>query len=149
MIVVFAVMAILATISIAAFVSYNKAQILQVAAGDFTSTLSLAKSRASSQTKPTQCDQQVLNGYKVVLSVSSGSYELHVVCSGTFEYKIGNTIYLPKNVTFSPAPVSTYFLFPIIVSGVKGSGGNPPYTVSLSAYGVTKTITLDATGTIR
>lgn len=148
MIVVFAIIAILATVSIAAFVNYNKSQILQIASSELTSTLNLAKSRAASQAKPVTCDQQILNGYKVVLSTLSNSYELHVVCSDTFEYKIGNTSNLPKNVSFSPDPTSTYFLFPVIVSGVKGSS-QPPFTISLTAYGITKNIIIDATGTIR
>ncbi len=144
MVVVFGVIAILSTVAIAGFVNYNRTQILQTGVSELSSTLNLAKSRAISQTKPQECSQQILNGYKVVLSVSNNSYSMYAVCSGTFEYKIGQTIYLPQNVAFKPDPTSTSFFFPIIVGGVTGQG-----TIYLTAYGVTKTIVVDSTGGIK
>lgn len=144
MIVVFAVITILSTIAIVSFVNYNKSQILQVGVSELQSAFNLARSRAVSQTKPSQCDQQILNGYKIVLNVSQNTYDMYAVCSDTFEYKIGVTSKLPKNVVFSPDPTSTSFFFPIIVSGVQTPG-----TIYLTAYEVTRTITVDSTGNLR
>lgn len=141
MIVVFTVIAVLSTISIAAFVSYNRSQVLQIGADEVSQALVLARSRSVSQTKPDQCSSQVLDGYKVILNISDSSYRVIAVCSDTFEYQIGNTSYLPKNVTFSQQTTSTSFFFPIIVSGVQGQG-----TIYLTAYGKNKTISVTSTG---
>lgn len=146
LIVVFSIIAILSVIGVAAFVNYSRVQTLESASSDLVSALLVAKSRALSQVKPTsqapQCDSSsVLNGYNVVLNVSSNSYVLNVVCSN-FTYAI-TTNTLPKNVTFSPSPTSTILFFPIISSGVQGYG-----TIYLSAYGSTKTITVDPTGVV-
>lgn len=142
-VVAFAVMAVLATVAVASFVNYSKIQVLQIASSELSSTLNLAKSRALSQTKPSSCQGQTLNGYKVALSVANSSYNLYAVC-GSFEYKIGETSFLPQNVLFSPMPTSTSFFFPVIVSGVSGSG-----TIYLTAYGNTKSITVDSIGGVR
>lgn len=146
MIVVFAIITVLATVAIVSFVNYNKAQVLQIAVGELQATFNLARSRAISQTKPTQCESQTLNGYRVLLNVSQNTYDLYAVCSDTFDYKIGSTLKLPKNVIFSPEPTSTSFFFPVIVSGARFQGSGIIY---LTAYGITKTITVDPTGNLR
>lgn len=144
MIVVFAVLTVLSTVAIVSFVNYNKTQVLQVAVGELQSTFNLARSRALSQVKPADCDSQTLNGYKVILNVSQNSYDLLAVCSDTFEYKVGETFKLPKNVVFSPDPTPVSYFFPVIVSGVQGAG-----TIYLTAHGVTKTIVVDSSGNLR
>lgn len=148
LIVVFSIIAILSVIGVAAFVNYSRVQSLEQASSGLVSTILVAKSRAISQVKPTsqapQCDNNaVLNGYNVVLSPSSNSYVLNVVCSN-FIYPI-TTIVLPKNITFSPFPTSTTFFFPIISSGVQFQGSGIIY---LSGYGNNKTITVDQTGVV-
>lgn len=143
MIVVFAVISILSTVAIAAFVNYNKSQVLQIAASNITATLGLAKSRALSQAEPSQCinPQQILNGYEVDLTFSDNSYTLYAVCGGN-HYSIQKN-YLPKNVTFGASSQQTFF-FPVIVSGVVGSG-----TIYLNGYSSTKTVVVDSIGGIK
>lgn len=143
MIVVFAVISILSTVAIAAFVNYNKSQVLQIAASNISATLGLAKSRALSQSKPAQCvsPSQILNGYEVDLTFSDNSYTLYAVCGGN-HYSIQKN-YLPQNVAFGASSQQTIF-FPVIVSGVVGSG-----TIYLTGYGSTKTVVVDAIGGIK
>ncbi len=135
LVIVFSIISVLSIIGIAAFVNYGRIQALQAAATQLSSTLSLAKSRAISQTKPTQCSNQILNGYKVVISTTNNSYELDVVCSN-FTYAI-QSFNLPKNITFdAEKTTSTSFFFPVIVDGVKGG------IIYLNGYGNTKDITV-------
>lgn len=142
-VIVFAVIAILSAIGIAAFVSYSRVQSLQTSASTLSSTLSLARSRAISQAKPTDCGSQILNGYKVVLNTAANSYELDAICSN-FSYVI-QTQKLPVNITFDAVKTtSTSFYFPVIVNGVIGSG-----TIYLNGYGNSKTIVVDSTGDIK
>ena len=140
-IVVFAVIAVLSTIGVASFVNYNRIQTLQTAAADFTSTLNLAKSRSLSQVKPAECASQVLDGYRVNISLSSNSYTLETICSG-FSYRIQSRN-LPQNVTFQSSQPTSFF-FPVIAGGVSGAG-----TVVLSSFGQTKSITVDEIGGIK
>lgn len=156
LIVVFSIIAILSVIGVASFVSYSRVQILESASQDLLSTLLTAKSRAISQVKPTaqipQCnDSAILNGYKVILCPTSSSdvlcdspnsFVLAVTCS-TQSYKLKSSTF-PKNVTYSPVPSTLSFFFPVISSGVTGSG-----TITLSAYGNTKTIVVDPIGGIQ
>lgn len=154
-IVVFAIIAILSVIGVAAFVNYSRIQTVENAASELSSTLLLAKSRSISQVKPTssvpQCDANaVLNGYKVILCPtatsdilcnSDNSYVLAVRCSDA-DYRIQTGV-LPKNVTYNPSPSSMSFFYPVISSGVQGSGN-----ISISGYGFMKTITVNLIGGI-
>ena len=144
LIVVFSIIAVLSVIGVAVFVNYGRIQILESASSDLSSALLVAKSRAISQVNTVCKDkEQILNGYQVVLFTSENRYELQVVCSTNFTYRISSTT-LPKNVTFSPFPTSASFFFQVISSGVAGSG-----TISLSAYGNVKIITVDPIGGIQ
>ncbi len=142
-IIVFAVIATLSAIGIASFVSYSRIQSLETAKSTLSSTLSLARSRAISQAKPTNCGSQILNGYKVVLNTAANTYELDAICSG-FSYVI-QTQKLPVNITFDVIrTTSTSFYFPVIVNGTIGAG-----TIYLNGYGNSKTIVVDSTGDIK
>jgi type II secretory pathway pseudopilin PulG len=142
LVVVFSVIIILSTIGIAAFSTYAKIQSVQQSALQLYSTLGLAKSRASSQVKPAQCTGQTLNGYKVIVTTSTNSYELDVVCSG-FSYKIIGYVLSP-GITFDlTRTTSTSFYFPIISSGVQGAG-----TLVLTGYSQSKTITVNSVGNV-
>ncbi len=155
-IVVFAIIAILSVIGVASFVSYSRIQTIESAATEISSYLVIAKSRAISQVKPTaqiaQCDaSSILDGYRVIICPTSSSdilcnaadtYVLGVRCSNV-DYRLQSGV-LPKNVTYNPSPTSTSFFFPVISSGVKGSG-----VISLSGYGYLKTITIDTVGGIQ
>lgn len=165
--VVFSIIAVLALIGVAAFVSYGRMATLQSASSDLSSILLLAKSRADSQVKPPssqipQCnDQTVLNGYKVILCPTStsnlicdtdNSYVLGVVCassscsdplcSNITAQKVEETV-LPQNITFDSGTTSTTFFFPVISGGVGGFG-----KIILDGYSNQKTITVTSTGGI-
>lgn len=141
--VVISILAILTTVGLAAFVSYSRTQTIASAASDLSTILNLAKSRSFSQVKPEQCVNQSLDGYKVLIFLSSNSYEMDAVCSGNV-YKI-KSVNLPQNVVFSSdATTSTSFFFPVISGGVLGSG-----SVVLSGFGQTRTITVDLVGTVK
>jgi len=150
LIIVFAVIAILAAIGVASFVSYSRVQALQTSTSTLSSTLSLARSRAISQAKPTQCGNQVLNGYKVILNTSASSYELDAICATSFSYVI-QTTYLPKNITFDAIKTtSTSFYFPVIVNGaIFVPTSLSSATIYLNGYGNTKTVVVDSTGDIK
>jgi len=156
LVVVFSIIAVLSVIGIAAFVNYSHVQTVESSAADLSSYFVVAKSRAISQVKPTsqipQCDSNaILNGYRIILCQTSSSdvlcsnantYVLAVRCSNV-DYKIQAGT-LPKNVSYSPSPTSSSFFFPVISSGVAGSG-----ILYLSGYGFTKTITIDPVGGIQ
>lgn len=142
LIVVFAIVAILSTIGIASFVNYGRIQTVQSAVSDLNSSLNLAKSRAISQSKPPECANHILTGYRVNIILSNNTYNVEAVCSGITRVIQSNS--LPVNVSFSSQTTSTSFLFPVIVSGVQGAG-----TIVITGYGQTKTITVDSIGGIK
>lgn len=149
LIVVFSVIAIISTIGVAAFVGYSRTQALNQASIDLSTYLSTAKSRASSQIKPSaQCnDTTILDGYSVSVNIIANTYSLNVVCSGaTFAL---TTVKLPNGITFNsgsatPPTTTTGVFFAILNSSVTGTGN-----IVLTGYGQTKTITIDSLGVIQ
>ncbi len=147
LIVVISVIAILSIVGIASFVNYNRLQTVNSAANNLATMLSLAKSRASNQVKPSQCASVptcVLNGYQVVI-LSSTSYELDAVSSiGKYP---ASTVNLPPNVSITnPIQLPTTIFFNVITGGVSPSSG---ITISVTGYGYTSNITVDPSGNIR
>ena len=149
LIVVFSVIAIISTIGVAAFVGYSRTQTLNQAAIDLSTTLSTAKSRASSQIKPpAQCTSlMTLNGYSVTINIPAKTYSLNVVCSGTTF--VLTTTTLPTGISFNlasgtPPTTTTNVFFAILTSAVSGTGN-----IVLSGYSQTKTITVDSLGVIQ
>ena len=142
LIVVFAIIAVLSTIGIAAFVNYGRFQAVQSVASDLNSSLNLTKSRAISQTKPPQCYTQILNGYRFNVILGSNTYNIEAVCSGISYVVLSKA--LPANVSFSSQTTSTSFFFPVIASGVQGAG-----TIVITGYGQTKNIVVDSIGGIK
>lgn len=141
--VVISILSILTTLGIASFVNYSRSQALQTAVSDLTTSLNLAKSRALSQVKPEQCSAQSLDGYKIVVSSNSGSYDLDAVCAGN-TYKIQTTVF-DKNISVSSeGTTSTSFFFPVISGPVTGFG-----SIVLTGFGKSKTITVDQVGVVR
>jgi len=126
LIIVFTVIAILSSIGIASFVGYSRSQTVQTAAYDLQNTLSLAKSKAMSQVKPTVCaSTAALLGYRVDLDTGNGTYKILVICSdGQFNPLSGNNeTTLPTAVSFDTNKTDTFSVFfPVITSGVIGSG---------------------------
>lgn len=141
-VVVFAVLAVLSTIGMASFVSYNQAQILANEDSKIKSVFNLAKSRAISQTKPPQCEGLILDGYRINISVASGSYELEAVCSGSPFNILENNLH--PDVSFGQSTSPTSFFFPVISGGVAGNG-----IIVVTGYGQSRTITIDSIGGIK
>ena len=148
---VFSVFAVLSTVGVASFVTYSRAQTLSVATLDLSAMLQVAKSRASSQVKPSNCGANTLDGYRVVICGLAGSicptastYELRAVCGPT--ESIYATKKLPTSITFesnTSQTTSVSYMFKTISGGVDGAG-----KVTLRGYGNTKSITVDVTGNI-
>ncbi len=148
-IVVFSIIAVVSSIGIASFVTYSKTQVFNSAVSDFTSTLSLAKSRSLSQVKPSSCSG-TLSGYQVALCkwspldcVSADEdkdFALSVVCDGTLVSSVYGKI-LPNGITIdrlsSLLPYS--FLFHVLTGGVNQGG-----QVKIEGSGYCKVVTVTA-----
>lgn len=154
-VVVFAIIAILSTIAIASFVNYNRAQNVQVAYSELSSTLALARSKALSQAKPQVCvnNNLILNAYEVVLSTFDNTYKLYAVCSGA-QYLIQPVTSLPKNVVFDTTKTTSLsFYFSVITNGVtfdKPNVSSASIYIYLTGYqNDGKTIIVNSVGTIK
>lgn len=155
LIVVFSVMAIISTVGIASFASYNNSQKLKNAALDMKTMLQQARSQASSQVKPNACG--VFQGYEVrVCCVSngtncptclaSGDYELDAVCSSSPNGVLINSTKLVGGVSVDTADTTARsFLFIPITGGV-AQGGK---VVLQGANSAKQTITVTSTGVIQ
>lgn len=144
-VVVFAIVAVLSTIGIASFVTYNQTQILQNAESQLKSTLNLAKSRAFSQAKPGQCASMVLNGYRVTISFSNRSYTFEAICNGLSQNPKTTTLHPDLRFDATLTNPTSYF-FPVIVGGVQVQNEG---TIVFTGYGQVRTIRIDPTGGIK
>lgn len=133
LIVAFSIMAIISLVGIAAFLSYNRAQMLTTATSDMAGIFNLAKARSSSQVKLASCTGS-LDGYKVGLCKlsptdclppeSDKDYSVYAVCSGTTVSPAIVSKKLPGNISLASGG-PTVFLFRVLTGGVDFSGGNP------------------------
>jgi len=141
LLVVISILGVIGTVSIASFVKFNDRQVVEGAVADVSSFYNLARQRALSQIRPTQClANQSLRGYQVVLNTLSGSYQLNGLC-GNSNYTISQKT-LPTGVTFATtSPTSITFTVP---AGVPTGSG----IVTINGYGKTKTITINSSGII-
>jgi len=141
LVVVFSIMAVLATVGVASFVSYSRQQTLQQAANDLVATLNSAKAKAVSQVKPVPCVTALkgLGAYRV--QILANSYRLDAICSGT-TYTITTTP-LPGGVTFDSSTTISAVSFSVISGGITGSG-----IIVLREGVLTKTITVTQGGLI-
>lgn len=141
--VVLSVTAVLGTLGIAGFITYNQIQILQSAANDLATTLNVAKSRALSQVKlgsSCSASSQILEGYNVDISIINKSYTLSSRCSGVTSNLDTKT--LPQNVSFKSQDTSlTSFFFPVLSGGVQVAG-----QIVITGFGRDKTITVNSLG---
>jgi prepilin-type N-terminal cleavage/methylation domain-containing protein len=138
LLIVFGLIGIITSLGFASFTSYNN-QALQTSGAGVKDMLSVARLRALSQVKPSQCLNQTLSGYKVDIDVTSSKYMLNVVCDSIY---ILETKTLPKDITFRSDSTSSIF-FSVLT-------GNPsaPAVIILVGYGKTHAITVDNTGSI-
>ncbi|MGB9585895.1 MAG: pilus assembly FimT family protein [Anaerolineales bacterium] len=143
LLVVMSVIGILFAIGIAQSMNFNRRQILDQAAQELKNNLRLAQTKAASGEKPSGCER--LDGYKVKFN-NSGSpnyYSLVAVCGGN-EISNSEVRYdLPSAVTFSslPSPV----LFKVLA---QGTNLNNNLTISLTAFGQSRTVTVTKEGKI-
>lgn len=139
--VVLSVTAVLGTLGIAGFITYNQTQALQTSSNEVATMLNLAKSRAQSQVKlGSLCSapSQVLGGYSVNISIVNKNYTLSSRCSGA-----SSDLYtknLPNGLNFD-ASTSASFFFPIQTGGVETAG-----QIIISGYGRSKTVTVNSLG---
>lgn len=139
LLVVISIVGILSVISIASFVDYSRKEALNAATGEVTTLLQSAKARAQSQVKPTvgACVQNPLEGYKVTV-IDQQQYKLEAICGSSY---VIQTKKLPTGITFAQP---TSFYFRAITGGVESG------TIVISSpYGMSKTIELQSSGTIR
>jgi prepilin-type N-terminal cleavage/methylation domain-containing protein len=141
LLVVIAILGIIGVVSIASFVKFNDRQITQASASDVAGFYNLARQRALSQIKPSQCTAaQSLRGYQVVLDTLTGSYQLNGLC-GAASYTLAQKT-LPSGVTFAnTSPTTIMFTVP---GGVPMTAG----IVTINGNGKTQTITISSSGTI-
>ena len=159
LLVVITMMAVLTSLGIASYASYNGAQVVQTAAADVVNMLSTAKSQAISQVKPEACGDNPLKGYQVTIDTVSQQYILSAVCEPSAATdpnlspdpnaspSASNTVTivskpLPPQVSFDPTSAHTMFF--AISTGTVATPG----TIIISGYGKTKTITVSSEGSI-
>lgn len=141
--VVLSVTAVLGTLGIAGFTTYNQVQILQASSSDVASILNLAKSRAQSQVKPSSlCSSSAtLEGYKVEV-LTPQSYTLYVRCNelgSSVDKKVNEEArILPSGLSFTS---NVSFFFPVQTGGVQTAG-----QIIISGYGRSKTVTVNSLG---
>ena len=147
LVVVFTVVAIIFSMGVAGYSSYNSAQTITTAQADIVSMLQKAKFSASSQVKPSGCIG-TLTGYEVDICDAPStctpvnSYYLKAICGNTPTVQSGK---LPQGVSFT-LPLTTQFIFPLLTGGVQQVGAKTITIINSS--GVTKTITVSPDGKI-
>lgn len=168
LLIVFSVLAILSTVSVVSFVTYNKAQTMTNASRDIQQALTLAKSRAQSQVKPDtdNCKDQPLIGYEVLFcSISNnpapqpcksgGDYEVDAVCGTdptsasyvlSFPQSSDAPKKLPKDVTFDTSSQMSWVLFGVLDTGV--TNADKSVRIKDGSAGIIKSIRVDSQGNI-
>lgn len=139
LIIVFAILAVLTSVGAASYSGYNNSQIFQVAVADVNQFLTTAKARSLAQVKPTTCGTQSLQGYRVIITQATSTYDLNVVCGGTV-YLIERKR-LPSPVTFATGSAPS---IQFNVSSAAATAG----TITINGFSKTKTITVSTTGNI-
>lgn len=137
---VFAIIAIMTSLGLAGYTSFNGTQSVNNTTSDVAETLTSAKSRAISQVIPSSCGTRPFVGYEVDISISTSKYTLFADC-GTRKILI-STSTLPANVRFMSGTTST-----IVFAGGTGTV-NTVATIKISGYGRTKTISVSKEGSL-
>lgn len=152
-IVVVSVAAILTTVGIASFSSYNQTEKVKTASLELVNALNTAKARAQSQEKPSSCNP--LNGYKVEFCYSGGcggattySYVLYAVC-GANSVSVYNTKF-PQGISIDTTnTTANSFSFRTFTGAVEFGGVNPSVIkVKDTNSSLTKTINVYSDGRI-
>lgn len=108
LLVVFSLMIVLSTMAFVGMRGYTTRQTLVQTTENLVTTLKLARSRAQTQVKPTDCDR--LRGYRIRFtcnSVTCSSYRMVAVCQVEIPTTTQGTI--PRDVTLTRgAPILTF-----------------------------------------
>ncbi len=155
LIVVFSIISILSTFSIASFVNYSRAQTLDGAKNDVISMLNVAKSRSQSQIIPTGCSGTLLSYSVTVYKDNSGaptypigSYVLTATCSGnaTPIQLLLKKLTSGLNFDATLTTISTVS-FSVLTGAVTGTGN---IVINYPGFGLTsKTISVSSVGVIQ
>ncbi len=139
LIIIFAISAIILSISVSSFGNFNSSQIFNGAVSDVVSVLNSARSRSISQVKPPQCSSS-LDGYEVKFTTADREYEQSALCGGvavaTQQKK------LPAQVSFVTGSA------PSVPFNVSVGTVNSPRTIAVTGYGKTSTISINTVGII-
>ena len=153
--VVFALVAILSGVGLVSFVTYSRSQQLNQTANDMKLMISQARSSAQSTVKTNtdmngdkvdcynQPDGQyeTLVGYSIV--VDNDQLQIKLNCE-ILPAKTFRSIVLPRNISFTGASTCGIILFNSLTSQVSGA----PCSFVISGYGLSKTLSIDATGNV-
>lgn len=163
-VIVFSIMAIISSVGLASFSNFSKSQNLNKATLDLSTMINKAKSLTISQalsngSVQNLCDEgaagvKTFAGYAVKVFQSSGSYELDILCGNedpSSPTNLNNPIEtntLSNNIVFDS--VDTYFWFkPLNLTVRRGvTDTTDTVVVKNDDGGMTKTITVDASGNI-
>lgn len=159
LIVVFSVMAILATAGLAAFVDFSRQQTINTVAQEIKTMVFDARSRASSQVSLCPSGQQ-FNGYLVLFCPTSGSctscasgadYQLDIRCNSTDTLVAGTAKKLPPKITITPE--SHTLLFSPITGTVSSPCDSPAassWNINVSGFGKpAQTVSVYSSGIVK
>ena len=140
---VFAIMAILTSLSIAGFSKFNQSKSFDNSVNDVATMLSTARSRSLSQVK--KCPAGNLNGYLVTVQNTGPApykYELDYVCNGVATPV--DTEYLPNTVQFTSGSMCNTLY--TTMTGTTSPTGS--ITIKDTVSGKQSYLTISSTGTI-
>lgn len=142
LLVVTSIMALLFVVGMAAYNQFNRTQVLQQAALDLKNNLRLAQNKALSGEKPSDCG--TLEGYKVIFSATG--YQIRPRCDqdkAPTPAAVKNYA-LPSSISFKTIPATIFF------KGLgQGLDDSAKITLTLTAFGLEKVITVSKTGEIK
>jgi len=161
LIVVFTITAFIGTMGLASLSSYNNSQQVVAATTDLKSLFTIARTRALSQVKPSECPTDLSNatvnssllGYEVDFCAgaqlgkptacgSNTDYEVNAKCDNGVGYvRVVNKTF-SSNLTIATTQRS--YFFPVLKTSV-----NNPGTVTVSGFGKSQTITISSLGVIQ
>lgn len=138
---VFGIIAILTSLGVAAYNSYNSSQTVQSSANDVATMLNTAKSKSLTQVIPASCGTNPVTGYQVDITINGGLYTLSAFCGGKQIITQNN---LSPGITFVNGSTTTVFFN--IGTGTVASTAT--ITISQTGTSKTKTITVSQTGDV-
>lgn len=142
LLVVTSIMGILFAVGIASYNQFNRTQVLQQAALDLKNNLRLAQSKALAGEKPeTGCE--ILWGYQVSFFPTLDGYEIKAGCDGNYlDLVPAKRFNLPSSITLKTVPPAIFF------KGL-GQGLDQSAEITLTGFGLKRTITVSKAGEIK